>query len=266
MMARKDTWMPLDVGDYLRDTTHLTTVEHGAYLLLLMHAWVHGGSLTKDDRGLRSITKMSVRAWSASKDTLMAFFFERDGAYRQKRLDAELAKTSHIVEQRSIAGKAAAEARKRQREANENPTHVEHPLNGCSIPVAVPLQQTGIPLHLVPRTEEREAAASFVPIASAQTPATKENGFNGYEEGKEVVGGWFWGEVWDRIVEAAQIDPVRWLGNEMPARRWLMDGIEPDTIIAQIKRQVGRADHPIGSLNFFEKGVRERHARTGNHR
>ena len=38
-MAKTGIWMPVYIGDYLRDTQDLSAEEHGVYFLLLMHYW-----------------------------------------------------------------------------------------------------------------------------------------------------------------------------------------------------------------------------------
>ena len=80
--------MPLYVGDYLGDTGHLTTTQHGAYLLLMMHYW-RKGELPDDDPQLAKITKLPLKTWRDCRPVLQAFF--RDG-WKHKRIDGELEK------------------------------------------------------------------------------------------------------------------------------------------------------------------------------
>ncbi len=65
--------MPLYVADYLGDTQHLTTLEHGVYLLLLMHYW-RVGALPVEDRKLATICRLSMHQWRSVRPTIAAFF------------------------------------------------------------------------------------------------------------------------------------------------------------------------------------------------
>src|SRR3954469_11371826 len=90
----KRAWMPLYVGDYLGDTGHLTTTQHGAYLLLMMHYWRKGG-LPDDDKQLSKITKLPFKIWAEYRETLQDFFHEAGGdPWKHKRIEEELFKTT----------------------------------------------------------------------------------------------------------------------------------------------------------------------------
>ena len=97
-MAR--AWMPLYVGDYLRDTMHLSTVQHGAYCLLLFYYWNTGG-LPDDDRQLARIAGMSVRQWRQHRPTLKTFF---DDGWKHKRVEAELMRAEIVRVKRISSG------------------------------------------------------------------------------------------------------------------------------------------------------------------
>ncbi|MEJ0071153.1 MAG: DUF1376 domain-containing protein [Pseudomonadota bacterium] len=102
---RPDTWMPWYVGDYLADTTHLTTEMHGAYCLLLMASWKQRGVLLDDDEELAAIAKLPLARWRQVRARLARFFQVADGEWRQKRVTAELAKANRLVSERQKAGK-----------------------------------------------------------------------------------------------------------------------------------------------------------------
>jgi uncharacterized protein YdaU (DUF1376 family) len=95
-------WMPLYVGDYLRDTRDLNTLQHGAYLLLIMHYWQHD-ALPTDDARLAAIAGLTVAQWRRIREPVQAKFGE---GWKHKRIDAELARLDRAVMQRRLAGRS----------------------------------------------------------------------------------------------------------------------------------------------------------------
>jgi len=97
-MAR--AWMPLYIGDYLADTMHLNTLQHGIYLRLIMHYWEHGGLPTKQ-KELAAICDMDPRGFRHHARVVLRFF---SSDMKHKRIEAELARANRIITQRHIAG------------------------------------------------------------------------------------------------------------------------------------------------------------------
>lgn len=100
-MADRLPWLPFDVGEYLAGTAHLSTEEHGAYLLLQLHYWIHG-RLPSDDRSLAQISRNSPKKWKGMRETISPFF---NGDWSgHPRLDADLLKARQISMKRRING------------------------------------------------------------------------------------------------------------------------------------------------------------------
>lgn len=103
-------WYPHHIVDYRRDTLHLTTLEHGAYRLLI-DAYMELGKLPDDDTILARFAGMTPTEWASIAKTIRKFFgMPRDGFLRHKRCDAEIAKQAQWR-----AANAAKQAAWRQR-------------------------------------------------------------------------------------------------------------------------------------------------------
>lgn len=113
-------WMPLNVGDYLKDTHHLTTLEHGAYLLLIMRYWEDSG-LPDNEALIARYAGLTREQWAESRDVLAAFF---DDGWTHKRIDAELARAAEVMEKRRASGKQGGT--KRQANARQKPSETQH--------------------------------------------------------------------------------------------------------------------------------------------
>ena len=104
--------LPLWTDAYLGDTTHLTTIEHGAYLLLLMTAWrTSECALPDDDRLLARYARLDARQWKRMKPILAEFFVISDGKWRQRRLDDEREAVMTHKQKMSERGQAGAAAK-----------------------------------------------------------------------------------------------------------------------------------------------------------
>jgi uncharacterized protein YdaU (DUF1376 family) len=58
---------------YLGDTSHLSTFEHGAYLLILMAMWRAGGTLPGDDETLARCARVTFDKWRKISPQIRAF-------------------------------------------------------------------------------------------------------------------------------------------------------------------------------------------------
>lgn len=130
-------YMPLYVADYLADAAHLTTEEHGAYMLLIMTYWQRGKPLPADPCRLANIARMTNERWTDVQQTLSEFFVIGDGVWAHKRIEAELSKFRDKSDKAKAAGKASGERRK-----SKPPTDAEPKSNGRSTDVQRTLNHT----------------------------------------------------------------------------------------------------------------------------
>jgi uncharacterized protein YdaU (DUF1376 family) len=104
-------WMPLYVADYLGDTQHLTTEEHGAYMLILMAMWRHGSSLRNDPKLLARISGVSVRRWLKMAPNIVPMLKD-DGEYLSSpRLAKEYQKARDFRQKQSANAQAGVVAK-----------------------------------------------------------------------------------------------------------------------------------------------------------
>lgn len=133
-------YMPLYIADYLADTSHLTTEESGAYMLLIMAYWQRGKALPADPNRLANIARLPNERWVLVERSLNEFFEVVDGTWRHKRVEQELQNFENKVQQRKDAGKRSAEARN-QRNGNDRATSVQREPNERSTNVDVSLER-----------------------------------------------------------------------------------------------------------------------------
>ena len=122
---------PHNIGDYRKDTSHLSLLEHGIYRQLLDTYYLEEVPLSNDlAKLMRSHSIRTNDEQQALQNVLTDFFSLTEEGYIHHRCDKELA---HIYG-KSESARASANARwsrkHKESDANAMPTQCEHDANG----------------------------------------------------------------------------------------------------------------------------------------
>jgi uncharacterized protein YdaU (DUF1376 family) len=200
-------YMPLYVADYLADAAHLTTTQHGAYLLLIMNYWQRGRALPDDDRRLASICRLGPREWARNRDALSEFFEVGGGVWVHNRIAKELARVADKSLKSKKAAQASVKRRFGERSADVEPTDTDASKSsvdkstGCADPIKE-MFDVGVALLVSTGTTEKQA--------------------------RSLIGKWRKakgeGEVLTALIDCrarAIVQPVEWLERRFKVSKWV---------------------------------------------
>lgn len=115
------TWYPFYVGDYARDTSHLSMLEHGAFRLLMDYCYSTGKGLPGNASGNATLLPNHCRSYRIANattkeeqeavDNVIEMFFDLhdDGMYHNKKIKKVIEEQEEKREKRSKAGKLGAQ-------------------------------------------------------------------------------------------------------------------------------------------------------------
>ncbi|MDD3676048.1 YdaU family protein [Thauera propionica] len=99
------------LGDYSRDTAHLTMIEHGAYRILLDRYYSTEQGIPADQ--VYRVTRARTRAEKEAVDTVLKEFFQLvDGVWINHRAEAEIAKAKVKISAAKQNGKKGGRPKK----------------------------------------------------------------------------------------------------------------------------------------------------------
>lgn len=220
-------YMPLYIADYLADAAHLTTLEHGAYMLLIMNYWQRGKPLDNSNGRLANVARTSNEEWTKIEPVL-AEFFDIDGdQWTHKRIERELEHFRSKSDKARNAGKASA-----QRRSNGRSTDVQRTVNHTDTDT-----DTEVSTPKAPKGADDDFQSNVKPVADwSKAFATQEySGVSIQGDKLVLINGTQarWLEAFDGDAAALELALIEARGSVQPNSR-------SHSLSAQVERQLAR--------------------------
>ena len=161
-------YIQLYISDYLADTAHLTTAQHGAYLLLIFNYWQKGHALNNNGERLANVTRMNSEEWADAQRVLREFFRIDGDLWFHERIESDLEKVRDQISKNSKSGKIGAEKRWGKMAAVK-------PTNGERYPLAI--RSNGERLANKEEEEEEEEDIKTTTSCASDDTQHAENAF-----------------------------------------------------------------------------------------
>jgi uncharacterized protein YdaU (DUF1376 family) len=239
--------MPLFVRDYRMDTLHLSTEQHGAYLLLLMQAWSSPQARLPDcDEKLAAWAGLDLARWRILRPSLEPFFIIRGGWWTQKRLSKEWHFVRGKIAARRNSGREGglASARSRARKGGKENDNDDRDIPATIAQATVEHRLSNRQPTSLTLTQEEGAQPSRVALDPAREPlAVLRIGITKLY---------------------AELRPKQWPPPETGhAAIWLANGYPQDLILAVIRKVLERKTEVRG-LEYFDPILRDEHAKRAS--
>lgn len=168
------------IGDYMRDTAHLTLTENGAYRVLLDHYYSTERPLPADLAALSRICRAETKEEKKAVANVVSGYFPlgEDGLRHNKRADAEIAARLHQVLVNREIGKRGGRPRQNrtetesvsEHEPNRNPSHSQSNTKEAQQAAPDPVWGLGLQVLTAASTPEADARRFIGMCLSTHTP------------------------------------------------------------------------------------------------
>jgi uncharacterized protein YdaU (DUF1376 family) len=178
---KTDIWLPIYVGDYLADTMHLTTEQHGAYFLLIMAYWKNRGALPENR--IQGIVNINGNSWSIAEALLKEYFDTTTypGKWYHKRIEEELEKALIRKQAAENRGKKGSDVRWKDKTTDSSTngsTIVEGIVGDSSSPSPSPsLKETHIGKDEIKEKIKKEKKPFIPPTIEEAKAFFREKGY-----------------------------------------------------------------------------------------